>query len=1026
MGIDNEAESVRHVKNSKNRVKAWWLAVVLPVALMVGVIGGLPKALAESTYPPVNVLKPQDNVLDQVGPVGLNAEAATADDVGTDAECGGQEFYLDPLTKVGHFCGGTFTVSAVDEGVTVSIDGDTTLVLNSATIDATDAGTSAISITPGKTLKLMIGGTSTLKSADGHAGIHVPEGATLMITPRPSYGPDPVLNVTGGNDAAGIGSNKEENKPGTVKILGATVIATGGSSGAGIGGGDRGDGGAVTISGGNVTAQGGNMGAGIGGGYYGDGGAVEISGGKVIAKGLNQSAGIGGGRSGDGGVVRISGGTVTAEGGRHAAGIGGGKNADGGMVTLSGGEVEAIAGQDGGAAVGKGEDGKDDGTVTINGPVKVTAADSEYEGVYNRVTVVDGDQNPVEDVDLRQIPECAWCSGVVKGGNKVFLSKYGYTVNITGVVDSDKSSVEVYGNAFDMPEKAVAVTATLTQLPGPVATFALTEQSEDEVLVQLTSDIELKPIAGWTGTAQKDATQYKEKTFDKGASVNVTLVGTNGGESNYKFVADPRVIQLDKPFLGSAGKGADDLWSVSGKTTTVRDGCDGCTVIGNNEEAIVSVQGSVSITLGGAQFRRLRVAPSWSVEVAVTGGNKIGDGKSTAIEMNDNSTLTMTGEGTLTLISKEYSSPIQQGYGAGASFRLGGGILNLPSNNSDRDDKTVDITVTGNAEITGYGAGTYRKLSLTDVTADVPPLSGFVKLGENIAKVGDTVTVTAAAAPSGKRFVGFAPATVDFVRGGVFNVVSFEMPEDLVTVSAVYADWIPVVGGEYSYVYGVKGGDVMVDAGPEYMLGMDADDGSWGNQLVFPDSDPVGFYVKNAVGEVSERVVFMPMLWDDEDHSGVYDLGSGKGLSLWINVPFDEFAHVVRVDGVGLVEGRDYVASSGSTIVRLRASYLKTLGVGGHAIVVGFTGRVPAAVGSFTVTRSLDGYFEKPAVIPVVPLVQNPGASVAPDKSATAASRPPKTGAEGLGVPFPLLPVLGVALVGVLAAVRRRLNAGCE
>ncbi|MDR0862876.1 MAG: S-layer homology domain-containing protein, partial [Oscillospiraceae bacterium] len=67
------------------------------------------------------------------------------------------------------------------------------------------------------------------------------------------------------------------------------VTATGGSSGAGIGGGSGNNGGTVTISGGTVTAIGGVRGAGIGGGSGmdggGNGGTVIIRGGSVTAVG---------------------------------------------------------------------------------------------------------------------------------------------------------------------------------------------------------------------------------------------------------------------------------------------------------------------------------------------------------------------------------------------------------------------------------------------------------------------------------------------------------------------------------------------------------------------------------------------------------------------------------------------------------------------------------------------------------------------------------------------------------------------
>jgi hypothetical protein len=69
-------------------------------------------------------------------------------------------------------------------------------------------------------------------------------------------------------------------------INGGAVSATGGTDGAGIGGGCYGAGGSVTIAGGTVSVTGtGFGGASIGGGYSSGGGSITISGGAVNATG---------------------------------------------------------------------------------------------------------------------------------------------------------------------------------------------------------------------------------------------------------------------------------------------------------------------------------------------------------------------------------------------------------------------------------------------------------------------------------------------------------------------------------------------------------------------------------------------------------------------------------------------------------------------------------------------------------------------------------------------------------------------
>ena len=100
-----------------------------------------------------------------------------------------------------------------------------------------------------------------------------------------------------------------DNSDNSSKNIGK-LIATA-SSGAGIGGGQKGSGSNITISGGSVTATS-SMGAGIGGGFENTGSNITISGGSVTAT-STYGAGIGSGE--DGGTssnITINGGSVNA------------------------------------------------------------------------------------------------------------------------------------------------------------------------------------------------------------------------------------------------------------------------------------------------------------------------------------------------------------------------------------------------------------------------------------------------------------------------------------------------------------------------------------------------------------------------------------------------------------------------------------------------------------------------------------------------------------------------------------------
>ena len=140
------------------------------------------------------------------------------------------------------------------------------------------------------------------------------------------------LTVKGTSGKAGIKVSGEGISLTIYGQIGQTgqLIATGGSSSAGIGGGNKENGSYITINGGTVTATG-TAGAGIGGGAYGAGSHITINGGMVTATGV-VGAGIGGGsKGGIGSYIYINGGMVTATGndnnGSHGDAIGNGASA---------------------------------------------------------------------------------------------------------------------------------------------------------------------------------------------------------------------------------------------------------------------------------------------------------------------------------------------------------------------------------------------------------------------------------------------------------------------------------------------------------------------------------------------------------------------------------------------------------------------------------------------------------------------------------------------------------------------------
>lgn len=264
----------------------------------------------------------------------------------------------------------TITSNGNQTGYTITIKAGGGTTAN-VTIKDTNISTGNAAIkTEGKgNVNLNVEGTNNVTSGDKHAGVEKSNGGKLTI-----------------------GSESGEGK----------LTANGGKYGAGIGGGDCGNGNDITITGGDITANGGEAGAGIGGGYYGGSSNITVSGGEVTANGGEYGAGIGGGWNGNGSDITISGDSqVKAAGGVGdsfdgcGAAIGNGGYNHWGYEPVDGSEKEPDT--SGLYTTGKVERKRGDGTVldTIIGtvePPKSASAEEEpdkREPLY-RVLNLDG------------------------------------------------------------------------------------------------------------------------------------------------------------------------------------------------------------------------------------------------------------------------------------------------------------------------------------------------------------------------------------------------------------------------------------------------------------------------------------------------------------------------------------------------------------------------------------------------------------------------------------------------------------
>ena len=183
------------------------------------------------------------------------------------------------------------TGSSQKNTVTIHAEKDQTanVTLSGVSIDTSTEDKAAVSTNGEGNVSIELNGENTLKSDEGHAGLEKNNGGKLTIADKDKNGK---LTAEGGKYGAGIGGGDKGNGS-DIAITGGEVKATGGYGGAGIGGGNKGDGRDIAISGdAKVNATGGKRSAGIGGGNEGSGRDIEITGGKVTASSKSDGAGI--------------------------------------------------------------------------------------------------------------------------------------------------------------------------------------------------------------------------------------------------------------------------------------------------------------------------------------------------------------------------------------------------------------------------------------------------------------------------------------------------------------------------------------------------------------------------------------------------------------------------------------------------------------------------------------------------------------------------------------------------------------
>ena len=178
------------------------------------------------------------------------------------------------------------TGSSDEHSVTINAEKDQTasVTLSGVNIDASGKDKAAVSTTGEGNVSIELDGENKLESGWEHAGLEKNNGGKLTIADEDKNGK---LTAEGGKYGAGIGGGDKGNGS-DIAITGGEVKATGGVNGAGIGGGLHGKGKDITVSGdAKLKVQGGledgfdGAGAGIGNGGSCDERAIPIPGAEV-------------------------------------------------------------------------------------------------------------------------------------------------------------------------------------------------------------------------------------------------------------------------------------------------------------------------------------------------------------------------------------------------------------------------------------------------------------------------------------------------------------------------------------------------------------------------------------------------------------------------------------------------------------------------------------------------------------------------------------------------------------------------
>ena len=818
---------------------------------------------------------------------------------------------VQTATQGGQTYTGVFVVTGTSTTNKLVIKGGSGTAANVYLKDLHITVSSGAAVSVSKNVDLYIEGSSVLQSGENCAGIQKEDDGQLTIDGSGS------LEATGGESGAGIGG--ASGKPGNnITINGGTITASGKAGngwGAGIGGGKGQGGSNITIRGGNVKAIPGAEAAGIGGGFKGNGTNISIEGGTVRAEsggGSGGTAAIGSGRvGGNGENIQITGGDITL------------KKAGADDVGIGGNGIEIpVAATFGGSLTYLDADGNKDTTKTNiekYGPVVNGKA-------VNSVNYADilGDGALSYDKDTNTLSL-----------NKSYTDDDSYMGNLT--IYAPKTTVDLNGGEFSVLqggklviEAAEDVTLTSAEARAIVGDANITCAGklritcenfavEGNLTVNNASSVEL------IGKSKDGGTVTGAAVFNNTGAVTIRNTDDNAkgaaGSINYSGDVNKYVYYtadggaLNDPRITPISAEASYLYIVPSELhkVNVPEGCT-VTVDGKNFDAAHAGQ-TVTVT-----------APDKGDHFEFAGWTISPD----SVTLNDADKLTATftmPDGDVTLensYNQLYDVTVKKGT-ATPSFAKEGTLVTviaefIPGRKFDHWDVLSDnVTVTldnKNSKITTFNmpAGEVQVEAKYKMLQSITVNDGIYTVnGETTTEAvkGDKIVATANPAPEGQKFVGWEVVGVDGLTDEqkAASPIEFEMPKNGVELRAQYKTLRNIVVNNGTYTVNgtddkqaVEGDKIAIKAAerPGYQFvrwEVVTDDNV---TITGVNNEEATFIMPNENVELKARYNRLYTITVDGGHADVTSALTGKEITVDADVPDGKKFMSWKAEGITL------------------------------------------------------------------------------------------------------------------------------